>query len=47
MTVRTKMNAELYGPDPPSPAHIMDLRKTKRPPPFERMVKVRRRGITD
>ena len=36
------MNAELYGgPDPPSPATILDYRRTKRPPPFERLAAVR------
>jgi len=36
------MNAELYGgPEPPSPATILDYRRTKRPPPFERLAAVR------
>jgi hypothetical protein len=38
------MNAELYGgADPPSPATILDYRRTKRPPPFERLAAVRAR----
>ena len=42
LTVARKMNAELYGgPDPPSPATILDYRRTKRPPPFERLAAVR------
>ena len=42
LTVAQKMNAELYGgPEPPSPATILDYRRTKRPPPFERLAAVR------
>ncbi len=44
LTVARKMNAELYGgADPPSPATILDYRRTKRPPPFERLAAVRAR----
>lgn len=42
ITLNTKMNAELYGASPPPPADIMDVRRCKRPPPFERLVKVRK-----
>lgn len=41
MTICTRMNEELYGHEPPCPADIMDYRKHKRPPPFERLVRVR------
>ncbi len=42
LTVAHKMNAELYGGlEPPSPATILDYRRTKRPPPFERLAAVR------
>ena len=40
IAVDTKQNAELYGEEA-TVASILDIKKTKRPAPFDRLVKVR------
>ena len=40
MRLDKKQNAELYG-EGSSPEQVLNIQLTKRPPPFDRLVKVR------